>query len=74
MIAAAALTLLPEMLRSFNDYRMLVYAIVLIVVMLARNSTAAKNAMQRFLALKPVDQLLSRLGVKKDDEKAGESK
>ena len=34
VIAAAALTLLPELLRSFSNYRMLVYAIVLIVVML----------------------------------------
>ena len=29
---------LPEMLRAFSDYRMLVYAVVLIAVMLATNS------------------------------------
>jgi len=37
IIAAALLTVLPELLRAFNDYRMLIYAIVLIVVMLATN-------------------------------------
>lgn len=34
IIAAAVLTVLPELLRSFSDYRMLVYAVVLIAVML----------------------------------------
>ena len=38
LIAAAALTILPEALREFSDYRMLVYAIVLILVMLATNN------------------------------------
>ena len=42
IIAAAALTILPEALRQFADYRMLVYAIVLILVMLATNSPAIK--------------------------------
>ena len=43
IIAAAALTVLPELLRQFNDYRMLVYAIVLILVMLATNNPTLKN-------------------------------
>ena len=43
LIAAAALTVLPEMLRGFADYRMLAYAIVLILVMLATNNPALKN-------------------------------
>jgi len=34
IIAAIVLTLLPELLRGLNDYRMLIYAIVLIVMML----------------------------------------
>ncbi len=34
MIAAVILTLLPEMLRFLSDYRMLIYAVVLIVMML----------------------------------------
>ncbi|MBQ9108846.1 MAG: branched-chain amino acid ABC transporter permease [Oscillospiraceae bacterium] len=43
IIAAAALTVLPEMLREFADYRMLIYAIVLIAVMLFTNSAGAKQ-------------------------------
>lgn len=34
IIAAVVLTLLPELLRGLNDYRMLIYAVVLIVMML----------------------------------------
>ncbi len=34
IIAAIILTLLPELLRSLSDYRMLIYAVVLIVMML----------------------------------------
>lgn len=34
IISAAILTLLPEVLRGLNDYRMLIYAIVLIVMMI----------------------------------------
>ena len=47
IIAAAALTILPEALRQFADYRMLVYAIVLILVMLATNNPALKNFFAR---------------------------
>lgn len=43
IIAASALTVLPELLREFEDYRMLVYAIVLILVMLATNNPTLKN-------------------------------
>ena len=50
LVAAAALTILPEALRQFSDYRMLVYAIVLILVMLATNNPTLKNALGR---LKP---------------------
>ncbi len=34
VIAAVVLTLLPELLRGLNDYRMLIYAVVLIAMML----------------------------------------
>ena len=47
IIAATVLTVLPEMLRAFSDYRMLVYAIVLIFVMLATNTPFAKNLWRR---------------------------
>ena len=43
IVAAAALTILPEALREFADYRMLVYAIVLILVMLATYNPTMKN-------------------------------
>lgn len=38
VIAATVLTILPEQLRAFSDYRMLAYAIVLIAVMLVTNN------------------------------------
>ena len=41
MIAAVILTLLPEMLRSLNNYRMLIYAVVLIAMMLLTSSPKA---------------------------------
>ena len=43
VIAAAALTILPEALRQVRDYRMLVYAIVLILVMLLTNNSTIWN-------------------------------
>ena len=46
-IIAAALTILPEALRQFADYRMLVYAIVLILVMLATNNPTLQNLLRR---------------------------
>ena len=43
VIAATVLTVLPELLRSMNDYRMLIYAIVLIIMMLFNWAPAARN-------------------------------
>ena len=48
MIAAAVLTILPEALRQFSDYRMLVYAIVLILVMLVTNNPTLRSYLDRF--------------------------
>lgn len=42
IIAAMVLTILPEALRGFDSYRMLVYAIVLILVMLGTNNEKLK--------------------------------
>ena len=50
IVAAAALTILPEALRQFSDYRMLVYAIVLILVMLATNAPSMKAFFSRIQA------------------------
>lgn len=52
IIAATVLTILPEMLRAFADYRMLVYAIVLILVMLATNNPQFKGFVARLLPRK----------------------
>jgi len=46
IIAAALLTVLPELLRQFQDYRMLVYAIVLILVMLVTNNAKATTVIK----------------------------
>ena len=43
IIAAAILYVLPELLRAVNDYRMLFYAIVLILVMLFTNNPTLKR-------------------------------
>ena len=43
IIAATVLYVLPEQLRAFADYRMLVYAVVLIAVMLMTNNQSIKN-------------------------------
>lgn len=43
IIAATVLYVLPEELRAFADYRMLVYAVVLIAVMLLTNNRSIKN-------------------------------
>ena len=64
IIAAAFLTVLPDLLRSLNldKYRMLVYAIVLILVMIATNNAAIRG----FFA-----QLKSRLSKKDREEQKG---
>lgn len=53
MIAAAILTVLPEMLRSFSDYRMLVYALVLIFMMIFNQSPQIAEWRKRLLAKLP---------------------
>ena len=49
VISAAVLTILPEALRGFDDYRMLVYAVVLILVMLATNDPRVKALLSRII-------------------------
>ena len=46
VISATILYILPEMLRSLYDYRMIMYAIILIVVMIFTWSPKAKNLIQ----------------------------
>lgn len=52
VIAAVILYVLPEALREFADYRMLVYAIVLILVMIISNSTAIKTLLGKIIPKK----------------------
>ena len=47
IIAAALLTVLPELLRSMNDYRMLIYAILLIAMMLFNNSSFKQRLLEK---------------------------
>ena len=47
VVAATVLTILPEVLRGMNDYRMLVYAVVLIIVMLVTNNARVKHMFVR---------------------------
>lgn len=49
IIAATVLYVLPEALREFADYRMLMYAIVLIIVMLATNNPQLKNLFSKIV-------------------------
>ena len=49
MIAAIILTLLPELLRELQDYRMLIYSIVLIVMMIFNWSPKVKEWKDKYL-------------------------
>ena len=48
VIAAVVLTMLPELLRGLSDYRMLIYAVVLIVLMLFNWSPQILNLRKKY--------------------------
>ncbi|MBR2551902.1 MAG: branched-chain amino acid ABC transporter permease [Erysipelotrichaceae bacterium] len=48
IISAVILTVLPEMLRGFSDYRMLVYSLALIFMMLAKHSEKIRQLLAGF--------------------------
>ena len=60
IVAAILLTVLPEVLRGASDYRMLVYAIVLIAMMLFNNSRFRANMIEKLNAKKT--QILKKEG------------
>lgn len=60
IVAAILLTVLPEVLRGASDYRMLVYAIVLIAMMLFNNSKFRANMLEKINAKK--NQILKKEG------------
>ena len=49
VVAAIILYVLPEALREFADYRLLVYALILILVMLATNSPKIRNLLVKII-------------------------
>ena len=55
VISATLLTVLPEVLRAFSDYRMLVYAVVLILVMIFTYNPLIRSYLDRLIA--PVKRL-----------------
>ena len=66
VISATVLYILPEALRSLDDLRMLLYAVVLIVVMLCTWSPSVKAALESFTV-----KLKERFHRKKSQEEAG---
>ncbi len=71
VIAAIILTILPERLRAVGEYRMLIYAVLLILMMLATRSEKGKAILAK--TLEPFKRLLRRGGTeKKPLEAAGE--
>ena len=65
VVVAAMLTVLPEMLREFGDYRMLAYAIVLILVMIITNNDTIKSY---------GDIIKAKLGLSKEKGKGAKAK
>ena len=49
VISATLLTVLPELLRAFDNYRMLIYAIVLILVMIFANNPLIRSYWNRLI-------------------------
>jgi len=57
IIAAIVLQALPEVLRDFADYRMLLYAIVLILVMLATNNQKIQSFVNKIKLKRKVKEI-----------------
>ena len=48
VISTTILVMLPQVLRFLNDYRMIIYAVVLIVMMVATNNPTIKSILSKF--------------------------
>ena len=77
VIAAVVLQALPEIFRDFGDYRMLIYAVVLIIAMLFTNSPQLKSLRDKLrltarlketLRRRHVAKVLARSGQKTEDK------
>lgn len=68
VISAIILTVLPEMLREFGDFRMLIYAILLITMMIANNNPTIAGWVARLKAwiVSVVRKLIPSLGKSKE--------
>ena len=66
IIAAIILTLLPEMLRDLQDFRMLIYSIVLIVVMIFTSAPAMKQYIDVLKNKFPIIKTVKSLDLKKN--------
>ena len=64
VIGAVVLTLLPEMMRSLQDYRMLIYAVVLIGVMLFTWAPKVKELRERYSIKRLIGAKLAKKGDK----------
>jgi branched-chain amino acid transport system permease protein len=64
VIGAVVLTLLPEMMRSLQDYRMLIYAVVLIGVMLFTWAPKAKELRERYSLKRIIEAKKAKKGDK----------
>ncbi|MFR5869379.1 MAG: branched-chain amino acid ABC transporter permease, partial [Acutalibacteraceae bacterium] len=72
ILAAVVLTILPEALREFSDYRMLLYSIILIVMMLFKPNGLLGR--YEFSLTKIIDRFKNKQkgGSKKETEPAKE--
>ena len=69
VISTTVLYILPEAMRGLDDYRMIMYAVVLIIVMLCTWSPAVKNMLQVFGM--NVRKFVAKLFRKKEAESNG---
>ncbi|MBQ7006957.1 MAG: branched-chain amino acid ABC transporter permease [Oscillospiraceae bacterium] len=68
VIAGALVAVIPEMLRSLQDYRMLIYAIVLIVMMLGTSNEKLKLLIAKYSPVQFVKNTLAAKKVKKEEK------
>ncbi len=66
IISAVIITVLPEVLRDFADYRMLIYAVALIAMMLLNSSDKGKELMAK-LSLKGLGESLKERKREKEE-------
>ena len=68
VIATIILTLLPELLRGLNDYRMLIYSVILIIMMIINWSPNGKYFKEKIALL--FKKFISKIIPKKKEVKA----